>query len=220
MHPKSTRRFLNSPWLGAEQFTRQKSFLTKNNSVSRSLRLSLVRGYWTQWTSWTQTCRSGNQARSRTCVNPLPESGLELVCSDWADTEKRSCLGSNGSKRLNDCNVAFIWVGAQRSDVLELSHNQEVYYISFKFYHCDFRTIYNIFVLFSWTGATSSSSSTSPMSSFTMPSTMSSGTISSSHFDVTPSSSPASGSRSLSQLRFSFIFFFILFIYSILNLQR
>ena len=44
--------------------------------------------------------------------------------------------------------MAFIWVGTQRSDVLELSHNQEVYYISYKFYHCDFLTIDNIFVIF------------------------------------------------------------------------
>lgn len=66
-----------------------------------SLRLSLVRGYWTQWTNWTEcsrTCRHGNQTRSRTCVNPLPESGLELLCDDVADTDRRSCLISNCSK--------------------------------------------------------------------------------------------------------------------------
>ena len=72
-----------------------------HSSLTHSLRLSLVRGDWTEWTIWTecsQTCHHGNQTRYRTCVNPLPESGLELVCGDVADTEIRSCLISNCSK--------------------------------------------------------------------------------------------------------------------------
>ena len=70
-------------------------------SYEQWLRLSLVRGDWTEWTTWTecsQTCHHGNQNRYRTCLNPLPESGLELVCGHVADNETRSCLISNCSK--------------------------------------------------------------------------------------------------------------------------
>ena len=53
--------------------------------------LSLVRGYWTQWTEWTVCSRHENQTRSRTCINPLPESGLDLLCGEIAETERRKC---------------------------------------------------------------------------------------------------------------------------------
>ena len=80
-------------------------------SYEQWLRLSLVRGDWTEWTTWTecsQTCHRGNQTRYRTCLNPLPESGLELVCGHVADNETRSCLISNCSKWLSVSHIQLI----------------------------------------------------------------------------------------------------------------
>ena len=80
-------------------------------SYEQWLRLSLVRGDWTEWTTWTecsQTCHHGNQTRYRTCLNPLPESGLELVCGHVADNETRSCLISNCSKWLSVSHIQLI----------------------------------------------------------------------------------------------------------------
>ncbi|XP_068761149.1 tolloid-like protein 1 isoform X1 [Montipora capricornis] len=58
-------------------------------------KVSKVRGEWTNWTNWTEcsrTCHHGNQTRYRACVNPLPESELQLVCDDVPDIERRDCF--------------------------------------------------------------------------------------------------------------------------------
>ncbi|KAL9955531.1 hypothetical protein ACROYT_G036867 [Oculina patagonica] len=165
-----------------------------------------VRGFWTQWTSWTecsQTCRHGNQTRSRSCVNPLPDSGLELICGDVADTERRSCLMSNctpvdgGYTSWSNWSACHVTCG---TGVRNRSRNCTNPPPAFAGKNCSeigepWET--TECVLATCPGETSSWSGSNHSSSTTLPST----TTPSSHSDVILPSSQASVALSINQFR-------------------
>ena len=54
-----------------------------------------MNGGWSEWQKWgacTVACGGGEQSRSRTCNNPVPENGgLECTSDGSSNSESRTC---------------------------------------------------------------------------------------------------------------------------------
>ncbi|KAJ8313587.1 hypothetical protein KUTeg_008148 [Tegillarca granosa] len=65
----------------------------------------VVHGNYGQWTDWSEcslTCEGGQQTRTRTCSDPMPECGGNDCSSLGNDTETRSCNNDDGDQYCNE----------------------------------------------------------------------------------------------------------------------